>query len=140
MLRRLWPYLRPDWWAFTFALLLTPAAAGLSLIQPWLLKRAIDEHVVPGVAEGLITIALLYLTAVVAAYLLEGGYVLSLAWGGQRSIVRSADEPIFILLTVMRRCLVPAPRLRRGRRPAAPRLPLRMSDSPRRSPPPRLLR
>jgi ATP-binding cassette subfamily B protein len=88
MLRRLWPYLRPDWWAFTFALLLTPAAAGLSLIQPWLLKRAIDEHVVPGVAEGLMTVALFYLGAVVAAYLLEGGYVLSLAWGGQRSIVR----------------------------------------------------
>jgi ATP-binding cassette subfamily B protein len=88
LFRRLWPYLRPDWWAFTFALLLTPAAAALSLVQPFLLKKAIDEHVVPGVAEGLMTIAFLYLGAVVAGYLLEGGYVMSLAWGGQRSIVR----------------------------------------------------
>jgi ATP-binding cassette subfamily B protein len=88
MLRCLWPYLRPDAWAFALALLLTPAAAGLSLVQPWLLKRAIDEHVVPGVAEGLLSIAGLYLVAVVAAYVLEGGYVLALAWGGQRSIVR----------------------------------------------------
>ena len=88
MLRRLWPYLRPDGWAFALALVLTPATAGLSLIQPWILKKVIDEHVVPGVAEGLMALAFFYLGAVVAGYLLEGGYVLSLAWGGQRSIVR----------------------------------------------------
>ncbi len=88
MLGRLWPYLRPDRWAFAIALVMTPAAAGLSLVQPWLLKKVIDEHLVPGVAEGLTGLALLYLGAVVASYLLEGVYVLSLAWGGQRSIVR----------------------------------------------------
>jgi len=88
MLRRLWLYLRPDAWAFAIALLLTPATAGLSLVQPWVLKQVIDEHVVTGVAEGLMTLALAYLAAVVAAYLLEGGYVMALAWGGQRSIVR----------------------------------------------------
>ena len=88
MFRRIWPFLRPDAWAFGLALMLTPAAAGLSLVQPWLLKLVIDDHVVPGVAEGLATIALAYLGAVVAAYVLEGGYVLALAWGGQRSIVR----------------------------------------------------
>jgi ATP-binding cassette subfamily B multidrug efflux pump len=88
MMRRLWPYLRPDAWTFALALLLTPAAAGLSLVQPWILKKVIDEHIVPGVADGLMSLAFLYLGAVVAAYLLEGGYVLALAWGGQRSIVR----------------------------------------------------
>ena len=88
MPRRLWPYLRPDAWTFTLALLLTPATAGLSLIQPWLLKTVIDDHVVPGVGEGLMTVALMYLGAVILAYVLEAGYVLALAWGGQRSIVR----------------------------------------------------
>lgn len=88
MFRALWPYLRPDAWAFVVALVLTPAATGLSLVQPWLLKRAIDEHIVPGRAQGLAVVALAYLAAVVAGYLLEGGYVLALAWGGQRSIVR----------------------------------------------------
>jgi ATP-binding cassette subfamily B protein len=88
MFRRLWPYLRPDSWAFALALALTPATAGLSLVQPWILKKVIDEHIVPGMAEGLMTLALLYLGAVVAGYLLEGGYVMSLAWAGQRSIVR----------------------------------------------------
>ena len=88
MLRRLWPFLKPDAWAFAVALALTPLAALLSLVQPYLLKRAIDEHVVPGVAEGLLTVALLYLGAVVIGYFMEGVYVLALAWGGQRSILR----------------------------------------------------
>ena len=88
LLRRLWPYLKPDWWAFAIALVLTPAAAALNLVQPYILKRAIDDHVVPGVAEGLVGVALLYLGAVVVGYLLQGGYVMALAWGSQRSIVR----------------------------------------------------
>jgi len=57
-------------------------------VQPYLLKRAIDNHVVPGVAEGLMTLALLFLAAVGAGYVLQGGYVMALAWGSQRSIVR----------------------------------------------------
>ncbi len=88
LLRRLWPYLRADWWAFAIALLLTPAAAALNLVQPYLLKRVIDDHIVPGVSEGLMGLALLFLAAVVVGYLLQGGYVLVLAWGSQRSIVR----------------------------------------------------
>ncbi|MCJ7753924.1 MAG: ABC transporter ATP-binding protein, partial [Thermoanaerobaculales bacterium] len=86
--RRLWPYLRPDAWAFALAIALTPVTAGLSLLQPWILKKVNDEHLVPGVADGLLQLALVYLGAVVASYLFEGGYVLALAWGGQRSIVR----------------------------------------------------
>ncbi len=88
MLRHLWPFLRPDSWAFALALILTPVTAGLSLVQPWILKKVIDDHIVAGVSEGLMTLALLYLGAVVVAYVLEGGYVMSLAWGGQRTIVR----------------------------------------------------
>jgi ATP-binding cassette subfamily B multidrug efflux pump len=88
MLRHLWPFLRPDSWAFALALILTPVTAGLSLVQPWILKKVIDDHIVAGVSEGLMTLALLYLGAVGVAYVLEGGYVMSLAWGGQRTIVR----------------------------------------------------
>lgn len=86
--RQLWPFMKPDIWAFALALALTPLAAVLSLAQPYLLKTAIDDHVVPGLAQGLGTVALLYLAAVVAGYVLEGLYVLSLAWGGQRTILR----------------------------------------------------
>ncbi len=88
LLRRLWPFARPDAWAFVVAGLLTPLAAGLSLLQPYLLKLAIDDHIVPGIAAGLTGIALLYLAAAVAGYLVEAAYALCMAWGGQRTIVR----------------------------------------------------
>ena len=73
MVRRLWPFLRPDAWAFTLALVLTPATVALSLVQPWLLKRAIDDHLVPRVAEGLMTVGLLYIAATVVAYIIVQG-------------------------------------------------------------------
>jgi len=88
MLRRLWPFVRPDAWAFLLALALTPMAAALSLVQPYLLKRAIDDHIAVGVADGLMGLAALYIVAAVAGYILEAVYVMVLAWGGQRSIVR----------------------------------------------------
>ncbi len=88
LLRRMWPFLRPDLWAFVVALALTPAAAALSLVQPWFLKRAIDDHIVPGVGEGLAALAGLFLAAAAVGYLVEGAYSLTLAWGGQRSILR----------------------------------------------------
>ena len=99
-LRRLWPFLKTDWWAFALALSLTPAAAGLSLVQPYLLKRAIDDHVVVGVAEGLTTLALFYLAAVLVGYVLEAAYLLSLAWGGQRTILRLRSAVYARLLTL----------------------------------------
>lgn len=87
-LLRIWPYARPDSWAFVVGLLLTPVVAGMRLVQPWLLQQAIDQNIVPGVLEGLSQIAFLYLAAVVGAYLMEAVYTLSLAWAGQRTILR----------------------------------------------------
>ena len=87
-LLRVWPYARPDSWAFVVGLLLTPVVAGMRLVQPWLLQQAIDQHIVPGVLDGLSQVALLYLAAVVGAYLMEAVYTLSLAWAGQRTILR----------------------------------------------------
>ena len=40
LLRRVWPYARPEALAFGYALLATPLIAGLSLVQPWLLKQS----------------------------------------------------------------------------------------------------
>ncbi|MCP4902301.1 MAG: ABC transporter ATP-binding protein [bacterium] len=88
LIKRLWPFLKPDSWAFGLAVVLTPAAALLSLVQPYLLKRAIDDHVVAGISDGLLALSLLYLGAVLLNYALVGVYVMALAWGGQRTIVR----------------------------------------------------
>jgi ATP-binding cassette, subfamily B, multidrug efflux pump len=87
-LARIWPFARPDAWAMALALVMTPIVAGLSLAQPWLLKEAIDGHIVPGQIEGLREIALLYLAAVVGGYVAVAAYSILLAWSGQRTILR----------------------------------------------------
>jgi ATP-binding cassette subfamily B protein len=87
-LLRIWPFARPDAWAMVLALVLTPAVAGLNLAQPWLLKEAIDGHIVPGQVEGLRGVAMMYLGAVLCGYLAEAAYSILLAWSGQRTILR----------------------------------------------------
>ena len=88
LLRRVWPYARPEALAFGYALLATPLIAGLSLVQPWLLKQIIDQHISKGVAEGFVTLVLAYLGAVLGGYLLEASYTMAIALGGQRVMVR----------------------------------------------------
>jgi len=87
-LARIWPYARPDAWAMVVSLVLTPVVAGLSLAQPWLLKEAIDQHIIPGDVEGLRQVALMYLGAVVGGYIAVAAYSILLAWSGQRTILR----------------------------------------------------
>ena len=94
LLKRFWAFVRPDAWAFVFALIATPVIALGNLAQPILLKQAIDEHIVPGLGgdaaagEGLTRVALLYLACVLGSYVLQAAYTLAIAWAGQRSIVR----------------------------------------------------
>ena len=87
-LARIWPFARPDGWAMAVALLLTPVVAALNLAQPWLLKEAIDRHIVPAEVEGLREVGLLYLAAVVGGYASVAVYSMLLAWSGQRTILR----------------------------------------------------
>ncbi|MCG6962122.1 MAG: ABC transporter ATP-binding protein/permease [Acidobacteria bacterium] len=113
LLRRLWPFARQDAWTFVLTLVLTPAAAALSLVQPYLIKEAIDEHIVTGALAGLGRIAGLYLAALAGAYVLEAAYGLCLAWGGQRSVLRLREGLYRHLLRLPQATLdrVPAGRL-----------------------------
>jgi len=88
LILNLWPHARPDAWVFLFALVATPAIAALSLAQPWLIKRIIDDHVIAGELNGLVGLAGFYLAAVCSAYLIEAAYTLAIAWGGTRLILR----------------------------------------------------
>ena len=88
LLLRLWPHARPDAWAFVLAMLISPLVAMTNLAQPWLLKRAIDDHIVPGVMEGIHGVALTYMGAIIAAYFLRATYTLALSWAGTRTLVR----------------------------------------------------
>ena len=88
MLRRVWPYLRPDLALYAVAIFAAPLGAALTVAQPWLLKRAIDEAIVPGLPDVLAWLALLYLGAAVASVALEAAYTVALGVGATRSITR----------------------------------------------------
>jgi ATP-binding cassette, subfamily B, multidrug efflux pump len=68
LLRRLWAFARPYKWGFVAALVMLPLVSALSLVQPHLLQLAIDDHLKPGVWEGLGTLALLFLAAMAAQF------------------------------------------------------------------------
>jgi len=87
-LRRTLPYLRPDAPLYVVAVLCAPASALLTVAQPYLLKVAIDDHIVPQQAEGLQTAALYYLGAVLVAFLMESLYTLTLSYAAMRTITR----------------------------------------------------
>ncbi|MDP2317591.1 MAG: ABC transporter ATP-binding protein [Pseudomonadota bacterium] len=88
LFRGLWPYLRADRVRFGIALCLTPLVAGLGLVQPLLLKRALDEHIVAGRGEGLWIVAGAFLTVVALSFVLEAAYTLLLATAAENSILR----------------------------------------------------
>ena len=87
-LKRIWPYARPDLRLFVWALFLTPIVMVTSLAQPYIVKIAIDDHLTADSSSGLTQVALIFLAAVIARYLVEGGYAITLTIAGQRTILR----------------------------------------------------
>ena len=80
-----WKYMRPDLGLYALAFVCAPASALLTIAQPWLLKKAIDEHVVVHDLDGIRRIALLFLGAVIAAFVLEAVYTLAMSYGALKS-------------------------------------------------------
>jgi len=88
MVRRVWPFLKPDLWFYAAAILAAPLSAALTVAQPFLLKKVIDDAIVPGLPQNLMRLSLLYLAAVVVSFVLESGYTLALGVGATRTISR----------------------------------------------------
>src|SRR5262249_60401861 len=53
LMRRLWVMVRPHRRLIYLSLFLFPSIAGLELLQPWLVKIAIDRHILAGASPGL---------------------------------------------------------------------------------------
>lgn len=70
LFRRFLGAVRPHRRAAWASLLLLPLIAAAKLVQPWLLKVAIDRHIVPGDLAGLPAVGLLFLLAVAGEGLL----------------------------------------------------------------------
>ena len=88
LLLRLWPFLKQDRWILVGAVLLTPVIASLKLLQPYLIKMAVDDHVLTGELEGLSDLAFGYLATAIAAYLLSALYTVSISLSGQKMLLR----------------------------------------------------
>jgi len=78
--------LRPFWAHYLLALFLAPVSAFLAVLQPWLLKVAIDQHILRGDIQGLQWVALAFLGLALCSWVLEAAYMLALANGAIRTI------------------------------------------------------
>jgi ATP-binding cassette subfamily B multidrug efflux pump len=87
-LRRILPHLRPDLRFYALALAAAPVSTGLAVLQPWLLKQAIDQGISARSLDALQLYALAYLGAGVCAFLAEAAYTVLLSIGASRSITR----------------------------------------------------
>jgi ATP-binding cassette, subfamily B, multidrug efflux pump len=81
LLKKLWPFVRTHVHWYALALVLAPVSAGLSIAQPWLLKVALDEHIMQGDLPGTREVALVFLGAVLLSWVTEAAYLYLLSLG-----------------------------------------------------------
>ena len=86
LMRRLWAFTRPHVRLVLATCALFPAVTLLELTQPYLVKIAIDEHILRGDWAGLGWIATLFLLVLIALYALRAGQTYLTQLTGQRVI------------------------------------------------------
>ncbi len=92
LLKRILTYVWPYKGLMLVALLVLPLAAAFELAQPYLLKKAIDEHIAVGKLQGLDQLGLLYLLMLVGQYgfLFLQTYLMQMV--GQRAMADLRDQ------------------------------------------------
>ncbi|MGH7357952.1 MAG: ABC transporter ATP-binding protein, partial [Candidatus Rokuibacteriota bacterium] len=92
--RRLWPHVRPYHRAVVALAALFPILAVTDLVQPYLVKVAIDEHILGGDRPGLSRIALLFVATLLVQYGLRYAQIYLATWTGQR-VVHDLRDTLF---------------------------------------------
>jgi ATP-binding cassette subfamily B multidrug efflux pump len=82
--RRLLVFLKPHWRRMLAALLLMLLSSGLTLLTPYLVKIAVDQHIAQGNLAGLGRIAMITAFSFVALALCDAGQQWLLSWVGNR--------------------------------------------------------
>ncbi len=85
-MRRLWAFAGAYRGTLGASAVLFPVAAAVDLVQPYLVKIAIDDHIVHGDWPGLSRVALLFVLTLGAQYGLRYAMGYLMAWTGQRVI------------------------------------------------------
>ena len=86
LLARLFPYLRSQTSLFAGALLLMPVSAVVGLLQPYLLKRAVDAAIVEQSEAVLLNVVLLYGIVLLFEFLGRFGQTFLMQLAGQRTM------------------------------------------------------
>jgi ABC-type multidrug transport system fused ATPase/permease subunit len=89
---RMLGYLKPYGRYMAFATFLMLIATGMTLVVPYLMKIAIDEHIVQGSTSGLIRVASQIAGSFVLLYVASAGQRYLLGWVGQRVLANMRDE------------------------------------------------
>jgi ATP-binding cassette, subfamily B, multidrug efflux pump len=84
IVRRLLVFIRPHWKRMAIAFVLMLVATGLTLLAPYLVKVAIDQHIAQGNVTGLNQIALGLALCYFGTFLATVGQRYYLSWVGQR--------------------------------------------------------
>jgi ATP-binding cassette subfamily B protein len=86
LMARIWAYTRPYRGAVFASAVLFPLLAGVDLVQPYLVKVAIDSHILRHDWPGLTRVAALFLATLAVQYGLRYAQAYVLAWTGQRIV------------------------------------------------------
>ena len=97
LVRRLWRYVRPHRILVTLSLVLLFAVSAVQLVQPYLIKVVIDDHIAERRPEGLGLLALLFLGALVGEFLLRFAQIYVLERTGQ-NVVLDIRKEVFVHL------------------------------------------
>jgi ATP-binding cassette subfamily B protein len=94
LMRRLWPFVRGRWTALALAAGLFPLASAVDLVPPYLVKVAIDDHIVTGEWRGMAGVVLVFLLTLAAQYGLRYSLGYLMAWTGQH-VVHDLRQALF---------------------------------------------
>jgi ATP-binding cassette, subfamily B, multidrug efflux pump len=86
LMARLWRHTRPYRGALTASAALLPLLAAVDLVQPYLVKIAIDDHITQGDWRGLAGVAALYVATLGGQYILRFASAYLTVWTGQRVV------------------------------------------------------
>jgi ATP-binding cassette subfamily B protein len=92
LIGRLWRYAKPHGGLVSLSLLLMLAVGAVQLVQPYLIKLAIDDHISISRLEGLGVIALLFLAALAGEFALRFGQLYVLERTGQNVVLDMRSE------------------------------------------------
>lgn len=86
LLRRLLAYLKPYWFMVIAGALIIIISTGLDLAGPFIVKEAIDQHIMKSALNGLLSLIFIYLLILVGQFWVKLGQTYVMQWIGQHVI------------------------------------------------------